>query len=209
MQTLEQQLKETKQRLPLAKVDVPEGDSGLWRIERFTVTEEGAQRFNFSLAIRGGGHRSIVPGVYTKLQHSKAIEPMMSDTPAEMWDHREPVQRATGRVLIMGLGIGLVVENCLRKPDVAQVTVIERDPDVIALVAPHYRQKYGARFRLIQADALEFRPAKGEWWDVIWHDIWPTICADNLPEMATLKRRFARRCDWQGCWSQEEARRYR
>ena len=70
----------------IKKVDVSEGKRGLWRIERFTVDERGAQVHNM-IAVRdarmtGAVPRSIVPGRYTRLWHDDEV--IMSDTPAEM-----------------------------------------------------------------------------------------------------------------------------
>ena len=35
------------------------------------------------------------------------------------------------------------------------------------------------------------------------HDIWDDICLDNLETMATLHRKYGRRCDWQGSWKRD------
>lgn len=59
-------------------------------------------------------------------------------------------------------------------------------------------------------DAFTWKPAKGQKWDVIWHDIWISLCEDNLKEMATLHRRFGRRARiWQGSWGKELLQRRR
>jgi spermidine synthase len=132
----------------------------------------------------------------------------MSDTPAEQDDHREFVQRARGRILINGLGLGMVLQACLERRKwqsdeyaVEHATVVEISPAVIALVAPHYQARYGDRLTIVQADALTWQPPKGERYAAVWHDIWPDICTDNLPQMHTLHRRYGRRADWQGSWA--------
>lgn len=177
----------------LPKVTVPEGKSGDWKIERFTVSELDARIDAFR-----SGRRAVRAGTYTRLLRGGHV--IMSDTPAEMWDHYEPVRRARGAVLINGLGLGMVLQAVLAKPDVTDVTVIEASPDVIALVAPHYTDP---RVTIMQADAIAYCPPAGKRYAVVWHDIWDDICADNLPEMHRLHRKYGRRCDWQGSWARD------
>lgn len=122
-------------------------------------------------------------------------------------DHYPIVRRATGHVLLNGLGLGMVLGAVLQKEEVEQVTVIENSPDVIALVADHYR--IDPRVSIILADAFIWTPPKGAFYDCVWHDIWPAICSDNLPEMIKLHRKYGRRCDWQGSWCRAECERRR
>ena len=126
----------------------------------------------------------------------------MSDTPSEIRDHMEPILVAKGNVLIAGLGIGMVLQACLEKPEVKHVTVIELSPEVIELVGGHYKAKYGDRLTIIQADIMEWKPPKGERWDVFWADIWDNKCGDNTDEMTKLNRRYGRRTDWKACWGE-------
>lgn len=180
------------------KVTVPEGKSGNWHIERFEVDQHGA----FMESLTG---RPIRPGVYTRLMHGRTV--VMSDTPAEMRDHYAAVRAASGVVLINGLGLGMVANACLAKPSVDRVIVIELSPDVISLVAPHYAEIYGARFEVVNASAFDYKPTEPAY-GAVWHDIWNDLCADNLPEMTRLKRKYARRANWQGCWGEHEIRAY-
>lgn len=190
----------------LRKVDVPVGKMGDWEISRFSVSSSEANFHNLRESIHGG-RRTILPGVYTKLTCSGKI--IMSDTPAELQDHWEPARRARddrseqyipNRILINGLGLGVVAQAVLDEPTVAHVTVVEKSSDVIALVGLHYVRKYGDRLTIICADALKWKAPKGRRYSVVWHDIWNDICADNLPEMHRLHRKYGRRCDWQGSW---------
>lgn len=185
----------------IEKVNLPEGMSGIWSIKHFTVTKQEAE---FE-ALRGmfNGGRYTPEGVYTRLDRGPVC--VMSDTPDEMRDHREPVWRAKGHVLINGLGIGMVLAACLRKPEVEHVTVVEMSPDVLKLVAPHYACD---RVTFVEADAFEYAPPKNVRYGVVWHDIWDNICGDNLPEMTRLKRKYGRRADWQGCWAEYICRRH-
>lgn len=182
----------------ITPVTVPEGVSGAWRVERFEIGKHDA-----ALSLFSYGARTPRPGTYTRLMCRGTV--VMSDTPAEMSDHYVAVRAAHGEVLVNGLGLGMVVQACLNKPNVARVTVIELSDDVISLVAPHYQTMFGERFRVVHADAFEYKPDLPNY-GACWHDIWPDLCEDNLPEMTRMKRKYARRADWQGCWSEGAVR---
>ncbi len=167
-----------------------EATRGDWRIEVRTVDR--------SLSFRP---RSVPPGTYTGLLRNGAV--WMSDTPAERRDHLSAyyeAKRLGGRVLVHGLGLGMIVKAVLDLPNVEHIDVVELDADVIALAGPAF-DRYGARVTIHEGDALTYKWPPGTRWTVVWHDIWRDICGDNLPEMATLHRKFGRRCDWQGSWS--------
>lgn len=127
----------------------------------------------------------------------------MSDSDDEYRDHLAAIRLATGRVLVHGLGLGCYLSSILTKEDVTHVDVVERDPDVIALVGPYFAAD--TRVRIIQADAFDQagRWPKGIRWDYAWHDIWANKCTDDLSEHAVLLRSFARRAVRQGAWCHE------
>jgi hypothetical protein len=184
------------------KVDVPEGKSGNWEIKKFTVTDKDLSLFNTRCMFSPGmGSRTMLAGSYTKLTRNG--QTIMSDTRAEISDHAYFVRsRATGKVLINGLGLGWIVEALFKKKEVRIITVIEKSQDVIDLVAQHYKDKCPKNKKLIiiHADALEYKPEKGQRFDAVWHDIWDNICGDNIEDMKKLHRKYGRRTDWQGSW---------
>lgn len=191
------------------KVSVPAGQSGDWRIEQFTVGDEDA-KFEQLRSIFNGG-RGVPAGTYTRLMRGRQL--VMSDTPDEIGDHLSIIHRASGHVLINGLGLGMVLQAVARKPEVESVTVIERSPDVIALVQPYYQAMFDSKIQIVNADAFDYKPPTGMRYNACWHDIWDDLCADNLPEMRTLHRKYGRRTDWQGSWGralcERHATRYR
>jgi hypothetical protein len=176
------------------QISISEGICGDWSISKFVVGDKEAMSSMFAYR-----SRYVPKGTYTKLCH-KVRGVVMSDTPAEMRDHSYAVYKATGSVLINGLGIGMVLKNILAKPDVTDVTVIELEQDVIDLVAHHYQDP---RLTIICADAYEWKPPKGKRYNMVWHDIWDAICSDNLKLMEKLHRKYGRICDWQGSWGKE------
>lgn len=174
-----------------------------WCIEEFTVTEERAHleamRAAISFASRG---RSTPAGTYERLLRNGQV--IMSNTPDELRDLWRFRGRATGRVLINGLGLGIAASLALAKPEVTAVLVIEIDGELIDLVSPRLTDD---RVTILQYDALTWRPPVGALWDVVWHDIWDDICADNLADMKRLHRKYGRRCGWQGSWCRYECER--
>jgi hypothetical protein len=64
---------------------------------------------------RGG--RYVPPGRYMRLMRGKKV--IMSNTPGEIRDLDEFRRRATGDVLINGLGLGVAVHTALAKPEVS------------------------------------------------------------------------------------------
>jgi len=182
------------------KISIPSGERGVYKVERFTVAKSSP--FNVYYAAHG---RPVPPGEYTRLCRNGKV--IMSDTPAEIRDHFEIIHRATGRVLINGLGLGVVLRAILYKPEIIHVDVVEVSEDIIHLVAPSYLDP---RVKIHHNDAFAIQWPKGEpRWNVVWHDIWDDICVDNLAEMAILHRKYGRRCDWQGSWSKELCKRLR
>lgn len=181
----------------LDKVSIPEGSKGDYRVEKFKTDSQ-----DFRSLFRGRG--VPVGEEFTRLMRGNTL--VMSDTPAEMRDHMFAVHKAKGSCLINGLGIGMVLKNILDKPEVTDVTVIEISQDVLDLVATHYDDD---RVRFVCADALTYIPPKGKRYGMVWHDIWDYICADNLPDMHKLHRKYGKRADWQGSWCREECKRNR
>ena len=190
------------------QVDVPEGVSGDFAVERFTVSEEESSLDALRNAIHGSS-RYALAGTYTRLRQTTGWrDVVMSDTRDEIFDHYEPIRRAEGRCLVNGLGLGVVANGMLMNKNVERVTCIEVSQDVIDLVAPHWIARWGDRFAVICADALEWKPPKGSVFDVVWHDIWIGICSDNLKDMEVLHRRYGKRCGWQGSWAKSLCKRH-
>lgn len=191
------------------RVTVPEGRSGTAEIRRFEV---GGSDSAFSF-ITGRG-RGVPAGTYTGLYRRGAL--WMSDTPDEQRDHMPACRAAqrvnAERVLVNGLGLGMVVAAFLAMESVRHVDVVDIDADVIALVGPHYEAMAvdaGKTITIHQGDAYTVRWAAGVTWDVAWHDIWKDLCTDNLSEMTALHRRYGRRVQWQGSWGRELLERHR
>lgn len=192
------------------EVMVPDGVHGDASIDTFTVSEKEAKMFNMQ-CIFGGvdqARRQIKPGTYKRLIVDKEL--VMTNTPAEVRDHSIFIRNARdfgGDILINGLGLGMVLNAILCFDNVTSVTVIEKSADVIALTGPTFDHEW--RVTIIHADALEWKAPVGKRYSLVWHDIWNTVSADNLPTMGTLHRKYGKRCDWQSSWCRKEAQRLR
>jgi hypothetical protein len=177
-------------------IDIPDGISGDWSIETFTVREDDLSQV-FSIMKSG---RGVSAGTYKKLKRNGTL--VMSNTPDEIRDFMSFVHRANGHVLVNGLGLGVLLKALLNKNEVIKVTVIEKSQDVINLVAKHYLND--SRVEIINADAFDYKPAKDAYYDAVWHDIWDYITADNLPEMKKLTRKYGRKSGYQASWCRYE-----
>lgn len=169
---------------------VPEGSQGVAVIRHFTVSKSESQ----FTAIRAMQHRDayVREGSYCELRVHGGI--MMTDTQMEKNSNYEVCRFARGDVFIAGLGIGMILLPILENPAVTSVMVIEKYPEVAALVEEHVRKAAGenaSKLKVIIGDVFDYKPAKGAY-DTIYFDIWPNICEDNLEEMAKLHRKFSR-----------------
>lgn len=179
------------------------GKVGAFYTKEFTVSHEDAESFNFRQTIQGCGNRYIMPGTYVGL-YERGGDPWMSDTTAERKDHRDVAARIAevgGRILVAGLGLGMIVKSALSNENVRSVTVLEIQPDVIELVAPCFDDE---RLEIIEADAWKWKPPAWEHFDIAYFDIWRDLDTDHLMEYGRMKRRYSRCSDERYCWCQPE-----
>jgi hypothetical protein len=184
----------------------PEVDALGVKVDGFTIggpTESfGAFLANLAYEVQG---RGCLPGDYSRLIVDGEL--WMSDTTSECRDHLLPVKMGDmlgGRALINGLGLGCVVGAMLDTVD--HVDVVERDQRIIRTVGAWYKAEYGDRLTIHHDDAFTIQWPKGTRWNVVWHDIWPTIASDNLPEMERLHRKYGSRSRFQASWCASECR---
>jgi hypothetical protein len=179
---------------------LPAGQHGVARIEHLSLSPD------LAMVLALEAHDSTLqPGRYTRLFVRDEL--VMSDTYMELESNWPAVCRANGHVLVAGLGLGVILVPMLASPRVEHVTVVEREPDVIALVAPAFATHTArGRLEIVEADIFTWRPPRGARYDTIYFDIWPDISVANLPAIARLHRRFGRRLDprnpdaWMGSW---------
>lgn len=180
---------------------------GVATLSTFEFKNSDNPLFNLR-AYRDGGLSYMYDGKYVRLHIGKQL--MMSDTNMEKRTNTEFVNKAHGRVMIAGLGIGLIIENLkdkIKSGEVTEIVIIEKYQDVIDLVSPYYSD---LPIKYICNDILEYMPAKDEIYDTIYFDIWPDVDYDNnLPQIKMLHNRWKsrKRKDnpkaWMNSWMKE------
>jgi len=195
---------------------LPERTIGTAQIKHFEVSKTASES-TLARSIFSRDCNAYVPeGKYARLEIAGDV--VMSDTLMEQNSNSHAVYSMNGHALIAGLGFGMMLIPVCRKPEVLSITVIEKNADVIALVETPVRATLGndsTKVKIINADIFTWKPEKGQKFDTIWFDIWTDICTDNLNEISTLKRRFAKKLNrtnpncWMGAWQEENLRYYR
>jgi hypothetical protein len=131
----------------------------------------------------------------------------MSLTPMERESQAIPVIWGEGRVVVMGLGMGVVAYNAALNPKITEVIVVERDPAVIKLMdralvkdaTPEDKAAW-AKVRIVPGDALTWKPPGPV--DVLYADIWLHLGSDEaLPETQQMQRNIQARKVYY--WGQE------
>ncbi len=205
------------------QVDYPEARQGDMGIEVYKIPRDDLAR---ARTVRDEGmERDPGFGTFRRLVRYNVGPPerhrrypwttvWMSDTRAEIHEHYDffrKVELASAfgqarRILINGLGLGVVVHGVLTYPGIEHIDVVEYDPSVIALVGPLIQD---TRVQIHHASAFDIEWPRGTRWDLAWHDIWPYISGDNLPEMDRLYKKYKGRVKWQGSWQREGCLAYR
>lgn len=181
------------------ELDLKEGKCGDYELKQFTVSAKEAEIHWLRCIFNGRDSRALLPGTYWRLMHKGEI--IMTNTPAEVMDHIPFIKKANGNVLVAGLGLGMVVHELLKKPEVKRITVVEISNEVIKLVGNSYKDP---RLEIVNADIFAFEPSHK--YDYGWYDIWNYICEDNYPEMVSLMKRLLSHVIVQDCWCMQECK---
>ena len=187
---------------------IPEGKRGEAEIKHFEITS-----LQSMMSAQHGAAGFVEEGQYAKLVVNGKL--MMTDTRHERVTNREVVRRAHGKVLIAGLGLGMILTRILKKPEVKSVTIVEKSKDVCELIWPHVRtmeRHSDCSIALDCDDIFTWKPNKSDRWNVIYFDIWPDHSEKNLPEIAKLHQKYKYYLDrtdpkcWMGSWEQDTLR---
>ena len=187
---------------------------GCARIEHFTVTRNGSARHIMSYS--GDPYAYVQPGEYTRLGVKGKL--VMSNTRLEQSTNYQFVRKSNGRVLMGGLGFGMVLFPVAINPNVTEVTVVEMEKDVIDLVwkpiTKYLGRRHAKKLKVIHEDVFKFKVPTTEKYDTIYFDIWPDRNEDNLKEMSRLHNYWKFRLNrenpdrWMGSWYQKELQAY-
>lgn len=188
----------TKQiKYPIGSVRVKESQFADWKISNFTVSKEQEKQHNVSCLVRGLESFFIEAGDYTRLTKNGRV--VMSNTKMEIDTNRIAYKEAKGRVLVAGLGMGMILDAIISKPEVDYVRVIEIDKNLIDNVGLLYKDN--PKVEIIHADILNYKPVESEFYDFIWFDIWTDISANNIIDMELLARNFDKHYQKVSFWS--------
>ena len=168
-------------------------------MKHFDISDKQASTLALRAVASGRPWEMVEVGKYCSLYVNKQL--VMSDTQMEQTTNGEFLRQAEGRVLIAGLGVGLIVYPLLGRKNVTDITVIEKHQDVIDLVQPHLEHE---KLQVVCADIWEWEP-EGVY-DTVYLDIWNEVNVDNYDDMVRLENKFrpSLRYDysWMGCWSE-------
>ena len=112
----------------------------------------------------------------------------MLDSPSESYTNDPAAKKAKGKVLTFGLGIGYFSYMALLNPQVKQLTVIEKAPEVISLFNKYLLPQFpkAKKLEIIQGDAFAyFTEEYLKSFDYIYVDIWQNN-QDGLPIIEKL-----------------------
>ena len=127
-------------------------------------------------------------------------EMVMIDHVIELRKHLEFILKASGNVLVTGLGLGCVIRGLGVNEKVDRITVIERDSTIIK-IAGHLLP---SNTKVIHGDALSWAKRNTEKFDFAWHDLWSNpdhkercLQVNHAELMSMLKHNVGR----QGAWA--------
>jgi hypothetical protein len=181
--------------LPIAErkliLDLPEMERGKYKIVHKTF--DPGSRFEM---LGHGGYVHFGGGVTIRMllaEGSLGDTMWMSDSPSEIEDMENLAHRAkSGKVLVAGLGMGLLTEILASKPEVHVVDVIEISSDIAEMIAPFLSDKVN----VVVADFSEWLNETDGNYDAVILDIWKDLNLDDLNDRFDLwlacKHRFGK-----------------
>ncbi len=144
------------------------------------------------------------------LHHGRT--PWMSTSLMEQESHAFHIGQARGVVVVAGLGLAMYPYAAALKPEVEQVVVVERSPEVIAVVREAAGLGSGPlrdKLSVVEADALDSGLAArveaetgGRAPDYLYADIWEDCGAPEAP-LEAARMVEALRPEAAGWWGQE------
>ncbi|MBR6570926.1 MAG: hypothetical protein IKK75_10800 [Clostridia bacterium] len=174
-------------------IRLPEISRGRWKMGYKTIA---AYELFTSDDLRAMPDGREIPqtGFFTRDFRAPVVEEngreWMTVTPSEINTMTADIRAAYGKVAVFGLGLGYYAFMVSEKSEVTEVTVIERDPEVISLfrefILPQFPHK--EKVTVIEADAYAFAAAMGDQqYDCAYVDIWHDVL-DGVEMYLKMKR---------------------
>lgn len=145
------------------------------------------------------------PGLHAVTALARDGETWMSLTPLEFESQGIGVALARGHVAVLGLGMGWSAAASALRDEVSAVTVVERDPDVIAMhreldLFARLPGGAGDKICIVTADALDWTPDATV--DLLMPDIWlPLVSDGRVAEVQRMQANIG--AAWVYFWGQE------
>lgn len=115
----------------------------------------------------------------------------MTLTPVDLDTSDDAIERAHGKVVTFGLGLGYYTYMVSEKESVDSITVVEKSKDVIALFEEYILPQFThpEKVRIVNADAFEYAECEmpKEKFDVAFVDTWRDA-SDGAPMYVKMKR---------------------
>jgi hypothetical protein len=174
-------------------MSIPEGSKGKYKIEHQTFpANKPIPVTNLRTSIFQGVPAMNVcfnkPVTYHFLKQ-KDGSVLMSDIPQEQFDFQTPLHECGGKVLVGGLGLGYVAKKLDSNPNVKEVTVIEKDKNIIDLVFPHLGT---TKVKVVHDDIFKFLKKDKNKYDCAIFDIWYQDSESSLYKYVVPLRKLAR-----------------
>ena len=119
----------------------------------------------------------------------------MSIKPSELETLTDSIDKAHGRVITFGLGLGYYAYMVSLKPEVTEVTVVERSEEVIELFKTHILPQFShpEKVNIIRSDAYDYMDhnMKPGMYDYVLADLWHDV-SDGLDLYLKFKKRESR-----------------
>lgn len=133
-------------------------------------------------------------GTYTNLLKNDIS--IMEDFMYTVFLNNPCFKNSYGDVLLIGLGIGLNLTGLLQKDNIKNITVIEKEKDIIDLVSPNFKSE---KIKYINEDVFDYTPNKK--FNYIWHDIYSFDWYENYnlryAKIIQIENKFKNFCDKQ------------
>lgn len=115
--------------------------------------------------------------VIPKIWHTRQTQVWMSLMPMEMLSQRPGIQKACGRVLVGGLGMGWALKQIAKRKNVTEILVAERSAEILDWfgrdLVKRVAAESGKLIRIVQDDAYEVARCYFDHCDSFIFDIWP------------------------------------
>ena len=141
-----------------------------------------------------------IPVASLEIEDEKGMwQGWMVDDPPHWWSMQNYAKNSSGRVLVGGLGLGLVAGELLKNVDINSVTIVDLNKDVIGLISPLLPEAIDVQLDIVNKDFYDFINDEGNDFDRIIVDLWTSGSVEEtmrikkdevIPFAAYLKKLF-------------------